>query len=130
MRGPARATMFCLGLGLGGTSATGTWVNDFKAVDVAQSPSVATASAKTLIDRLCAPCHDKGPGRVGAAILARRFGTGKSMLERRTDLTEEFVKQVVQNGLNIMPPFRPTEISKDELDVIAKYLARKRPGSR
>lgn len=84
---------------------------------------LAVASGRTLFERSCAPCHDGEPGRVGTAVLARRLGRDKSVLERRTDLTADYVKRVVRSGLNAMPAFRFTELSASEVDAIAEYLA-------
>ena len=45
------------------------------------------------------------------------------MLESRTDLTPELTKFFVRNGINVMPPFRKTEITDAELNALAAYLA-------
>lgn len=93
-------------------------------------PAPASVPGKILYGRICAPCHDSRPGRVGTAALARRLGPGKSVLERRTDLSAGTIEQVVRGGLNAMPPFRPTEISRTELDALIEYLTRKPSPSR
>ena len=46
------------------------------------------------------------------------------MLEQRGDLAAEYIKVIVRNGLNAMPPFKPSNITRQELDALADYLAR------
>jgi mono/diheme cytochrome c family protein len=58
------------------------------------------------------------------ALQARYKGAKPAELEQRTDLTPEFVKAIVRNGLNSMPFFRPTELSGDDLAALGAYLAR------
>ena len=41
-----------------------------------------------------------------------------------TDLTPELTKFFVRSGINVMPPFRKTEITDAELNALAAYLAR------
>jgi hypothetical protein len=48
-------------------------------------------------------------------------------LDRRTDLTPEFVIYIVRHGISVMPSMRKTEIGDGELKAIAEYLAHKRP---
>lgn len=73
----------------------------------------------------CAPCHARGPGNPGTAALAAVYRNAKpGALEDRTDLTTEFVKKSVRNGVYVMPFFRKTEISDAELEALAAYLAR------
>ena len=72
----------------------------------------------------CAPCHSRGPGNPGTAALAAVYKNQKpGALEDRTDLTPEFTKKIVRNGVYVMPFFRKTEISDAELEALAAYLA-------
>jgi len=52
-------------------------------------------------------------------------GAKPAELEQRTDLTADFVKAIVRNGLNSMPFFRPTELSDDDVSALGAYLTRK-----
>lgn len=73
----------------------------------------------------CAPCHAPGPGHPGTqALLAKYKGTPPGELEKRTDLTGQFIKQVVRHGLTVMPIFRKTEVSDDDLAALDLYLAK------
>src|SRR5262245_12805732 len=73
----------------------------------------------------CAPCHSRGPGNPGTAALAAVYKDAKpGALEDRTDLTPDFIKKAVRNGVYVMPFFRKTEISDAELEALAAYLAR------
>ena len=67
-----------------------------------------------------------GDGQSGTQALAAKYnGSIPAVLEQRTDLTPELVRTFVRQGMNIMPPFRKTEISDAELNALATYLARK-----
>lgn len=69
----------------------------------------------------CADCHDRGPGHPGTMRLAARLD--QAVLRTRTDLAPDYVKWVVRNGYQMMPPFRPTEITDNELDTLARFVA-------
>jgi cytochrome c5 len=70
----------------------------------------------------CQYCHiELGPGTI---TLARRLGPEDALLANRTDLTEDYIKVVVRNGLNTMPALTRVEVSDAELDLIAQYLTR------
>jgi len=81
-----------------------------------------------LFQRACAVCHGSGPGKPGSRALAAKYhGSLPALLEERTDLEAPYIKQVVRQGLTVMPFFRKTELSDADLDAITAYLTRKRP---
>jgi len=90
--------------------------------------AVATAAAPGLDDgnrvfeHWCLPCHAAGPGHPGTNRLAERLGTENSVLLDRENLNEAYVQTVVRNGFQMMPPFRPTEISDRELEALATFV--------
>lgn len=81
----------------------------------------------------CTPCHGSGPGYYGGdmplpgtdALKTLYDGEKPALLEERTDLTPEFIKFYVRNGVSIMPFFRETEISNHDLDALVAYLSGK-----
>ncbi len=76
--------------------------------------------------RACAVCHGSGPARPGTrALRAKYHGKLPALLARRTDLSAQYIKSVVRRGVNVMPPFRKTELSDRDLDAIAAYLTRR-----
>lgn len=76
-------------------------------------------------EKWCAHCHREGIYMAGTAGLEAKYkGAVPALLERRTDLTVEVVKNFVRHGSNSMAPFRKTEISDAELDALARYLAK------
>jgi hypothetical protein len=50
-------------------------------------------------------------------------GSRSEHLEERTDLHPELTRFFVRNGVSIMPPFRKTEITDEELEALAAYLS-------
>jgi len=95
---------------------------------------------KEVFDARCRACHgaypkDKPPGGNALAMLVpgtfalelRYKGTKPALLEERTDLTPEAVAAFVRHGGGgFMPPFRPTEVSDEDLKAVGAYLSRKR----
>jgi mono/diheme cytochrome c family protein len=76
----------------------------------------------------CSVCHGSGPGKPGTRALAAKYkGATPALLEERTDLNPAYIKQVVRQGLYVMPFFRKTELSDADLNAIVTYLTRKRP---
>lgn len=107
-------------------------------IGLAAHPSSAQEAAqiargKQLYEYWCATCHGPGIGLNGApylpgeaALRAKYKGAVPGLLHERTDMTADFVKLFVRQGITIMPFFRKTEINDAELDAIAAYLTRKR----
>jgi (+)-pinoresinol hydroxylase len=76
----------------------------------------------------CSVCHGALPERPGTRALAAKYkGAEPAMLEDRTDLSPEFIRAIVRHGVTVMPQFRKTEVSDEDLDAIIAYLTRKRP---
>ena len=90
---------------------------------IATASQVVESPGRDVYVHYCADCHDAGEGHPGTMQLAVRSGAEKSVLRSRTDLTPAFVKQIVRSGLEMMPPFRPTEIADAELDALANYVS-------
>jgi mono/diheme cytochrome c family protein len=80
-------------------------------------------SGKELYEHWCAACHDPGAGHPGTLRMAGDYGEGMSVLLTKKDVTRDLVTYAVRNGFNMMPPFRPTEITDEELDRLADYIA-------
>jgi mono/diheme cytochrome c family protein len=79
---------------------------------------------QVVYEHWCAPCHAEGMEHPGTMALEAKYkGQIPAVLINRGDLTPEFVKQFVRNGVSIMPFFRKTEISDKELDSLANYIA-------
>ena len=98
---------------------------------IAPSPTVATEqdggtvvrrTGEEIYNLQCKACHDSGPGHPATLLLAEKYGEEKAVIKGREDLTVDYIKSIVRNGLLEMPPFRPTEITDAELDTIAAYI--------
>jgi cytochrome c5 len=82
----------------------------------AKSPGEAAFLAR------CQFCHvEMG---FGTLTLAKRLGPKQALLASRTDLDPDYIRGVVRNGLNTMPPITRVDVSDPELDQIVKYLTR------
>lgn len=97
------------------------------AVPVFAQYSPPTAAGKLIYDKWCVPCHSSDtsgnyPGTV--ALQVKYKGKVPAALEERTDLTREMITTYVRHGVSIMPPFRKTEISDQELQVMIDYLVK------
>ena len=76
------------------------------------------------------PVTARGLGSDGRAMLPgtdalqlKYKGTLPALLEARTDLTPEAMKEYVRRGSWSMPPFRKTELTDRDIKNIAAYLA-------
>jgi (+)-pinoresinol hydroxylase len=99
-----------------------------------RSEATKAARGKEVFQNLCSGCHGaviKNPSAgIGAtmpgtdALAAKYKGAKPARLEERTDLTPEFIKTFVRNGVSVMPFFRKTELSDADLDALSAYLTR------
>lgn len=98
-----------LGLTLG-CAASATWAD--------QDPQ-----GKQVFDKWCAACHAPGDQTPGTLALAAKYkGALPAALEERQDLTPALVSYFVRHGISVMPFFRKTEISDNELAALTRYL--------
>ncbi|MBB6096452.1 mono/diheme cytochrome c family protein [Povalibacter uvarum] len=96
------------------------------------SAAADVGRGERLYGQWCQGCHDRlGPTREtmpGTTPLDARYqGTRPAALVDRNDLTPEFIKVFVRQGISFMPTFRKTELSDAELDDIVAFLVRKQP---
>jgi mono/diheme cytochrome c family protein len=122
------------------SSPQSAW-SDVPLKSAAQFKDPLLARGKEVFDARCEACHGAAPKRdpkapitvyslpprSGTAALEARYkGSKPALLEQRTDLTPETVAFFVRHGGGVMPPFRPTEVSGEDLKALGAYLARKR----
>jgi mono/diheme cytochrome c family protein len=86
-----------------------------------QDRSSTSAPAALYVEK-CSMCHRQMG--MGTVILARRVEPSAAMLEARTDLTESFVIQAARAGIGNMPRVSRGEVSDEQLQTIARYLAK------
>lgn len=88
------------------------------------------ALGERVYQRWCLACHGDGEGFAGMLLpgteaLMLKYGDKlPAVLHERTDLTPELVTLFVRNGVSIMPFFRKTEISDEELEALGAWLSR------
>ena len=80
-------------------------------------------SGDVIYAHYCGHCHNDGDGHPGTMRLAIRLSPAQSVIQQRENLPAAYIKQVVRNGLGMMPAFRPTEISDNELNTLAAFIA-------
>ena len=96
----------------------------------AQSEDPRIAHGRQVFEHQCAPCHGRGPGDdrsemlPGTAALAEKYeSTRPAALELRDDLPAPVLELFVRRGAGAMPPFRPSELSDEDIAAIAAYIA-------
>jgi mono/diheme cytochrome c family protein len=71
----------------------------------------------------CSACHGFGQHTPGTMALYFKYnGEMPPPLEMRPDLDAELLSYFVRNGISMMPSFRPTEISDEDIEAMAAYL--------
>ena len=98
------------------------------------------AAGHALFNTWCVGCHRATvvnhdvPGSVVNSVVAgtytleqRYHGSKPAALEQRTDLTPAYIRDVVRQGLNVMPRTRKAELTDAELNDIVAYLTRNNP---
>jgi (+)-pinoresinol hydroxylase len=80
-----------------------------------------------LFQQACSVCHGAGPAKPGTRALRAKYqGKEPALLEERRDLSADYVRVTIRHGVSVMPPFRKTELSDDDVNAIVTYLTRKR----
>ncbi|MEQ8387356.1 MAG: c-type cytochrome [Alphaproteobacteria bacterium] len=82
----------------------------------------APSGEKVFADH-CASCHAAGPGHPATIVLGVTRGEDFAVLQERTDLPADYVVEIVRNGLQGMPGFRPTELTDAEVAAVARHIA-------
>jgi (+)-pinoresinol hydroxylase len=94
------------------------------AFPAASQESATAERGEEVFDYWCAPCHAPGPRHPGTQALDALYrGEKPGALEERDDLVPALTRTFVRTGVSVMPPFRKTEISDEDLEALAAYLA-------
>lgn len=88
----------------------------------AQLAEPVELSGQELYEQWCAGCHDPGPGHPGTMRMEGDFGPENSVLRDMQAINRPLIHYAVRQGFQMMPPFRPTELTDEEVDRIADYL--------
>lgn len=100
---------------------------------VAQEPASSEreamiAEGREVFVRRCEYCHGEGLQKGGTMALQARYQDAvPGLLEQRTNLPAEYIRQVVRTNTVGMTPIRITEVSEPELDALIAYLTRNNP---
>ena len=94
-----------------------------------QASEAARPPGGKIFHKWCSDCHSSADGPGSVALERKYQGQVPAILEQRTDLNQDYVEQVVREGISFMPNFRKTEISDAELALLAAYLAPSQDGT-
>lgn len=87
---------------------------------LASAQSQPARSGQDLFAQKCAQCHASGGW--GTRALARRMAPARAELLARQSVPAALVKVVVRRGIGSMPQFTPTDLTDDELALLARWL--------
>ena len=88
-------------------------------VTLADRPD-ATGGERLFVEK-CLMCH--GDTGMGTGLLARRVDPAVAKLEDREDLTADYVITAARMGIGNMPAIPRGEVSDEQMQQIADYLA-------
>ena len=88
-----------------------------------QASEAARPPGGKIFHQWCSDCHSSAEGPGSVALQRKYQGQIPAILEQRSDLNQDYVKQVVRQGISFMPNFRKTEITDSDLALLAAYLA-------
>lgn len=77
---------------------------------------------KETYDLWCGICHDAGEGFAGTQMLALTRAEGLSVMKDNDTLVAPYIELVVRKGLGMMPVFRKTEITDEQLEALIEYI--------
>ncbi|MDB5662642.1 MAG: hypothetical protein JWN59_980 [Sphingomonas bacterium] len=90
----------------------------------AHAAKAGPADGRSLFHEKCAMCH--GPVGMGTGLLARRMDPAIAELEKRDDLTPDYIQAAVRGGIGNMPWMARGEVSDPQLAAIAAYLSKQK----
>lgn len=92
---------------------------------VPESDGTLRERGAAIFNNWCDACHrNSDMNAPGTRSLQFKYrGELPAALEERADLTPELVAFYVRNGVAMMPFFRPTEISDEDLQALGAYLS-------
>lgn len=86
------------------------------------------ANGEKLFNHWCVACHGEGPGHPGTQALDKLYeGEPVGALQLRTDLDGDAIHYIIRNGQSIMPFFRKTELTDEQIGDLSAYLMRNNP---
>ena len=90
----------------------------------------AGRDGEALFSNRCGACHLEGG--MGTNLVRKQQmmagnGPEAGLIANRDDLTIAYVKTVVRQGKNAMPPQTRVDLTDAELDAVANYLAKGKP---
>jgi mono/diheme cytochrome c family protein len=102
------------------TLAAAATAQDNAVEGAAKHAEPASRTGPQIFADRCVYCHDARGW--GTRSLARRTTPGQEQLLQRDILPAALVRYAVRRGVGSMPQFTPTEITEEELEILATWL--------
>lgn len=81
------------------------------------------ATGEKVYMKWCSHCHEPGTGpHPGTQMLAVSRGLERANIRENDTLAPEYIAALVRQGIAMMPGFRKTEISDEELSALVAFL--------
>jgi mono/diheme cytochrome c family protein len=87
----------------------------------APAAAAALSGGEALFVAKCGMCHRRMG--MGTLLLSRRGSPDTAELEKRKDLTRDYIVQAARSGIGNMPRISRGEVDDVQLGAIASYLA-------
>lgn len=84
--------------------------------------SATETEGRELYRQKCAMCH--GASGMGTMLLGRKIDPALAQLEKRDDLTTDYVIEAARTGIGNMPRILRGDVDDRELKLIADYISR------
>lgn len=83
---------------------------------------VLAENGAKIFENWCETCHAQHHNMPGTDHIRELYGESRVDLRNSPVINDPYVRQLVRYGRGMMPPFRRTEISNAELDILVAYL--------
>ena len=85
-------------------------------------PNLVSADGEKVYNDWCMICHAMTHNMPGTDRIREVYGNERADLKNSPFINESSLRILVREGRGMMPPFRRTEISREELDELINYL--------
>lgn len=87
------------------------------------SQAQSVENGKAVFELWCQSCHAESMAAPATNFLISRYGSLELAAIENREYPAELIRIYVRDGVSLMPHFRETEISTEELEDLIAYLA-------